>query len=104
MPITSMIPAVVERNGIPMIEFTSGHSCEVPSKTAGILCARGWHLYEALADMVVMFAPAAGEMPSAPDLQMAARKRAQELLQEITSVARQDKGARPLPGRLGIHN
>lgn len=103
MAVTTIVPSVIEVKGVPFLEFSSGAKCELPNHTAGILCARSWHLYEALADMLVMFAYGDGEMPPSLEAQRQTAIRARKLMDEITVVARRDQHARPLPGRLGLH-
>lgn len=103
MCIKNIVPSVIEVRGIPHLEFSNGARCELPNETAGILCARGWHLFEALADMLVMFAYGDGEMPPSLEGQRQTEIRARKLMDEITAIARHDKVSRPLPGRLGLH-
>lgn len=103
MSITTLIPIVVEKNGINYLEFSNGSRCELPSKTAGVMAAHGWLLYEAMADLLITTNDGGGEMPCDPDLKLRTRERCRKLMDGITAIARADKEARPLPGHLGLN-
>lgn len=103
MSITTLIPIVVEKNGVHYLEFSNGSRCELPNKTAGLMAAHGWLLYEAMADLLITTAEGGGEMPCDPELKRRTRERCRNLMDGITTQARADKASRPLPGHLGVN-